>query len=197
MNETTHKIKLNRNSQKRYYIKNAIYFITTNTLNGYPYFENDLLCELFVYELNWCEKIYGFKIHGYKLNPEHIHLLIQPNGKYNYSEIIHSLKRNSSRNANIVLGYDPSSNSMKAGLINPAFKRHADLLHDLRKRFVDEFGLNYNIPKFKWQSSFYDHIIRNDFDYFQHLKYIQNQWVKHNLGKNKWCWVIGEKELTK
>lgn len=192
MNKTTHKIKLHHNSQKRYYIKNAIYFITTNTLNGYPYFENDVLCELFVYELNWCKKIHGFKIHGYKLNPEHVHLLIQPIGKYNYSEIIHSLKRNMSRNINIVFGYDPFPNHMKAGLINPAFKQHVDLLHNLRKQFIDKYGSNHNIPKFKWQLSFYDHIIRNDFDHFQHLKYIQNQWIKHELPSNKWCWVIGQ-----
>ena len=183
-------LKLHRDSQKRYYIDNAIYFITTNTHNGYPYFVDDILCELFVYELNWCKQIQKFKIHGYKINPEHIHLLIQPSGKYNYSETIHALKRNSSRNTNIVLGYDNSFPQLKAGLINPAFERHIDLLHKLRNQFVTKYGFNHNIPQFKWQSSFYDHIIRNDFDYFQHLKYIKNQWVKHKLPKNKWCWII-------
>ena len=120
MNKTKPKIHLHRNSQRRYYIENAIYFITTNTFNRYPYFENDALCELLVYELNWCKQIQHFQIHGYKINPEHIHLLIQPIGKYNYSETMHALKRNSSRNINIVLGYDKFP-SMKAGLINPAF----------------------------------------------------------------------------
>ena len=152
MNETLLKLKLHRNSQKRYYIDDAIYFITTNTYNGYPYFKIDILCELFVCEIETYSRINKFEIHGYKINPEHIHLLIQPYGKYNYSEITRLLKSNFARNANRVLGYE----------------------------------------KFKWQSSFYDHIIRNDFDYLQHLKYIQNQWIKHKLPSNKWCWVIGE-----
>src|SRR3989338_7922059 len=109
------KLKLHRNSQKRYYIDNAIYFITTNTYNGYPYFENDILSELFVYEIETYKHINKFEIHGYKINPEHIHLLIQPYVKYNYSEIMHLMKRNFCRNANYILGYDMYI-SPKAGL---------------------------------------------------------------------------------
>lgn len=41
-----------------------------------------------------------FDIHGWAINLEHLHLLIQPAGKYNYSEIMGTLKRNFSRDCN-------------------------------------------------------------------------------------------------
>lgn len=186
------KLKLHRNSQKRYYIDNAIYFITTNTYNGYPYFEIDVLCELFVYEIETYKQINKFAIHGYKINPEHIHLLIQPYGKHNYSEIICLLKSNFARNANRIFGYNKLFIPRKAGSRDPAFEQHSKLLNNLRNQFTKQHDVHHDIPKFKWQSSFYDHIIRNDFDYCQHLKYIQNQWIKHKLSSNKWCWIIGE-----
>ena len=94
MDKITTKLKLHRNSQKRYYIDNAIYFITTNTFKGYPYFKIDVLGELFVYEIETYKQINEFEIYGYKINPEHIHLLIQPYGQCNYSGIMHLIKRN-------------------------------------------------------------------------------------------------------
>ncbi len=192
------KFKLHRNSQKRYYIKNAIYFIITNTFKGYPYFENDILCELLVYEIEICKQLQKFKIHGYKINPEHIHILVQPNHEYNYSTIIRSLKTNFSRDANRVLGYNNSSIMPKARSRNLAFDNVHEIFHKCQNQFISQVGKNHNIPPFKWQSSFYDHIIRNEFDYLNHLKYIEKQWIKHNLKEDKWCWIIGQnKNKTK
>jgi len=81
-------MNLHRNSQKRYYFENAIYFITTKTYKGYPYFNEDLFCEIFVEELFFCQKLKSFKIYGYKVNPDHVHLLIKPHIKHNYSKIM-------------------------------------------------------------------------------------------------------------
>ena len=182
-------MKLHRNSQKRYYIDGVVYFITIGTHNRYPYFDIDLLCKLFVYELNVCQKLKKFDIHAYKINPEHIHLLIQPGGKYNYSQIVHSLKRNFTRNVNYVIGYDFLSSCLKARLINLAFGKHYESLIEMRNIFKNEHHLNHPIPRFKWQSSFHDHIIRDKHDYYRHLKYIENQWIHHKLKENKWCYI--------
>ncbi len=92
-----------RNSQKRIYIKNAIYFITTNVDEPLFLFKEDLFCELFVEDLKFCREIKQFNIFGYKVNPDHIHLLIQPTGKYNYSEIMQNLKRVSSLHINQII----------------------------------------------------------------------------------------------
>jgi len=95
-----------RDSQKRIYIKNAIYFITTNTFEAYPYFKEDILCELFAKDLELCQNLKEFNIFGYKVNPDHVHLLIQPKGKNNHSEIMRSLKTNISRNINFIMGFN-------------------------------------------------------------------------------------------
>jgi REP element-mobilizing transposase RayT len=98
-------MRLHRNSQKRIYIDDGVYFVTTNTYLSYPYFENDILCELLVEEIMLCREMKKFKLFGYKINPEHVHILMQPDIKFNISKIMHSIKINFSRDANKLLGY--------------------------------------------------------------------------------------------
>ncbi len=61
----------------------------------------------------------------------------------------------------------------------------------LRDIVVQEKGLNHNIPKFKWQHSYYIHRITDDIDFMNQLEYIEKQWIRHNLGENKWCFING------
>ncbi|HBE80376.1 MAG TPA: hypothetical protein DDW65_21725 [Firmicutes bacterium] len=164
---------LHRNSQKRLYVPDGIYFITTNTYDRLPYFENEILCELFLETLDFTSLIKEFNIHGWAINLEHLHLLIQPTGKYNYSEIMGTLKRNFSRDCN-----------------DPYFKAHVDKLFELQSRFLMDCNRNSLLP-FKWQSSFHDHLIRDEKDYQNHLEYIQNQPLKHQLADRKWYWIVG------
>jgi len=42
---------LHRNFQKRFYNKGYIYFITTNTDKRFPFFEEEIFCELFIENL--------------------------------------------------------------------------------------------------------------------------------------------------
>jgi len=41
---------LHRNSQKRIYLDNAVYFITFKTYDNYPYFKEQIFCDLFIKE---------------------------------------------------------------------------------------------------------------------------------------------------
>ena len=189
-----------RNSQKRYYVENAIYFITTNTYDHYPYFDNEVLCELFIQTLGLTSQIKEFEIHGYAINPEHIHLLIQPNGRFNYSEFMGTLKRNFARDCNSLLvkndlsrnidykGNDgaPQDFGKKEVII-----KYYDKLNQLSELFTQEYS-NCTIAKFKWQASFYDHIIRDQDDLLAHLQYIQIQPIKHRLDGRKWYWIKEE-----
>ncbi len=93
-------MRLHRNSQKRIYVPGGIYFITTNTYHKHPYFDNDILCELFLETLDFTSLLKGFNLHGLAINPDHLHLLNEPTGKYNYSEIMGALKRNFARDCN-------------------------------------------------------------------------------------------------
>ena len=103
-------MKYHRNTPRRVYIEGGVYFITANTYKKYPYFENQIFCNLLIEELLLCKKIKEFELYGYKINPEHVHLLMQPGGKYTFSSIMHFLKRNFSQNINKVIGINPTYN---------------------------------------------------------------------------------------
>jgi hypothetical protein len=55
------------------------------------------------------------------------------------------------------------------------------LFPEYRQRILDTYGPNHNIPYFKWQKSFRDHIIRGNNDFSNHLEYIFNNAMKHGL----------------
>ena len=163
-----------------------------------PYFIEDIFCELFVEELMFCQKLKGFELYGYKINPNHVHFLIKPNIKYNYSNIMHFLKKNFSQNINKIINY---SNEHEFYRMQQCRRRHCamspaaefdNVINNYRIKFIEKLGKNNNIPPFKWQKSFHDHIIRNKRDFRNHITYIQRQWLKHGLRKNKWCYVCDD-----
>ena len=168
-----------KNSQKRFAARHVIYFITTNTHKGFPYFAEDIFCESFLDDLEFSKESKHFKLYGYKINNEHIHFLIQPFGEFSYSEIMHNLKRVSSLHINqIIKGPEVYS-----------LVEWTEKLKEYRLRFITKHGKNPHFRKFKWQPSFVDHMIRGRADFLEHIKYIRNQWIKHNQPLNKYCYI--------
>ena len=209
---------MHRNSQKRYVIKNAVYFITTNTNNRIEYFNENILCDLLVEDLWETQKLKRFNVFAYKINPEHLHALIQPLGKDPYSEIMRSFKTNFSRNANRVMGFDANFEKLiiarREGSRDPSctgIPRDAGFdgmsrdpacagpshnagfngisFNAAHVSRIAKYNSSSPFPKFKWQSSFHDHIIRGRRDFVCHLEYIRRQWVKHKLPGNKYCFI--------
>jgi len=58
-----------------------------------------------------------------------------------------------------------------------------------KEKFIQKYGKSHQFPEFKWQKSFHDHLIRDERDLLNHLNYIEIQWLKHELGENKWCFT--------
>ena len=51
--------------------------------------------------------------------------------------------------------------------------------------FIQKYGKKQTIiPKFKWQKSYHDHIIRNTRDFENHYNYTVYNFQKHNLPEN-------------
>lgn len=173
--------------QKRFNIPDSVYFITMNTYCRNPYFENKSLCKLFIDELKFAETIKDFKVLGYKINYEHIHLLLRLGNRYTCSQILHSLKTNFSRNANRILGFSALPS-------NPPQPRSRDLGYISFLKNLHNGLKNHSLPKFKWQSSFHDRIMRDEEDLFHHMDYLEIQWIKHNLPKNEFLY-LDKKEL--
>ena len=155
---------MHKNTQKRIY-NNNIYFITCNTQDKIPFFKYKELCDVWLKTLRTTQKIKNFKLLAFCLNYDHFHLLLKPdNNTANISQIIQSFKRNTSININSLLWLN---NMEYSKLISSQIKNKLK-----------------SISKFQWQKSFHDHIIRDEKDYFKHLKYTENNYIKHGLSDN-------------
>ena len=187
-------------SQKRIYKKNGIYFITTNTYNNHQYFDEDIFCCLFTSHLKLIQNTKNCLIYAYKINPNHIHLLIKTAGIFNYSQIMHFLKRNFSLNANKIIGFTQEGNIPLHKLNDTNIKKKAEdsipphdvfnkIILQLRDDFLEKYGKNHPFHPFKWQKSFHFHIVENRDDFFRHLGYIKKQHIKHELQENKYCFI--------
>ena len=163
-------MKKHRNSQKRIYVEDAIYFVTAVTKNRYPYFREQIFADIFVKNLKICKKLKDFHLYAWFLGYDHFHALIQPGDEYSISDIVGGLKRNVSRDINKLLAYPESEHS---------YARREDV--NLRFRGMGKF-------RFGWLRSFLDHIIRDDIDFENHFAYIQFNPEKHDLPKD-WPYV--------
>ena len=146
---------MHKNYQKRFYNPNHIYFITTNVKSGFPFFKDDQICNILINTIKINKNIKEFKLFGFVIITNHTHLLINATITNNISEVMRSIKTNSSREINRYLKYN------EGRVARP----------DLHERF--------DIPRFKWQERFYDHVIRNDNDYYNHIEYIYQNPLKH------------------
>jgi len=193
---------LHRNSQKRIYKKGATYFVTSVTYQRQPYFGDPILADLFVHVLWSGSQLKDFVVHGYVVLPDHVHLLIEPRGKANYSDAMQNVKRVFSLQANQIMFSNVESagddiyRHLPTEQQNPyATLRWSKLLGEFHRLFMNTHGPNHLFPKFKWQKSFRDHLIRNRMDLENHISYIRNNPVKHELVKVSedwpWMWVHG------
>jgi len=184
---------MHRNSQRRVY-GDQIYFITSRVEGEYKFFSHPTLCDVWIQELRLTKDVSHMKLFAFCLNYDHFHLLIKPNiTEANYSKIMQFLKRNSSQNINKILDYTSfktnPSNTKNEGdnahyrLRNKLIKYDAYVLK-LRESFKQKYGENHNIPKFKWQKSFFDHMIRNKKDIENHYQYTMYNYLKHEIPRD-------------
>ena len=211
----TEGIAMHRNSQKRYYIPGATYFITTVTRGRYPYFEDDILRDVIIHNLYLCMYLKKFMINGYAIMPDHVHVLIRPKGGFSHSEIMHNLKRVTSLHINQIMFGIPQCDIRRGADIHgpwrgspdesaeiyprlrakcpaPPYARIAPLpgtLHRLQS-YRNEFNKSRPAqcphPPFRWHKSFHDHIIRDERDLRNHIRYIARQREKHGVPGCVW-----------
>ncbi len=177
------KINLHRNSQSRIYRKDFIYFITSKTKDSFPFFQEEILCDLWIDKLQEVKKLKNFKLFSFCLLYDHFHMVLQSGTKHNISEVIHSLKRNFSRDANkLILSTEGEVSEPRR---TPTSVLNDDMNHRLqflRDKFINKYGKQQNqFSKFQWQKSFHDHIIRNEKDLENHFNYTTYNFQKHEL----------------
>jgi putative transposase len=137
---------------RRYYIPGTAVFITQVVQDREPIFRDENRVKPLREILHNVKVIHPFSMLAYIFLPEHFHLIIQPTGKVNFSEIMHSLKPNFTKEYKKLLGLSPSQ-SMKF-----------------------------------WQKRFWDHVIRDDRDFENHIHYIHYNPVKHGYSQDPRSW---------
>lgn len=178
-----------RNSQKRVYIPGAAYFITTVTYGRYPYFEEEILRDFFIDHLQVCRKIHDFIIHACAVMPDHVHLIISPGEKSDFSIIIGSLKRCFARDVNVLLSISGDDNGRRPFGVQYSFRLKREFEIVPLKRYTEIFNnTKFRFKRFKWQKSFHHRIIFNEDQMRGYSRYIKNQPVIHGAN-NAWVWV--------
>ncbi len=61
---------------RRWYVPNAIYFVTVVTHNRNPIFAGEANITLLRHTMQQAKHYHPFKMHAYALMPDHLHLLI-------------------------------------------------------------------------------------------------------------------------
>ena len=202
-------VKKHRNNQRRIYLEDVAYFITSNTKNWAPYFKESIFCELFVENLKLCKKLKSFYLYGWFLGYNYFHLLVRLGQEFDYSNIMFSIKKQFSYNINVVLGYNKPYNppegaqsiarlqggcgdSGNSELIE-MIKKFDQFILKLKNQFHQKYPNGTPYPKFKWAKSFHDHYIRNHGDFEWHMGYIAWNPEKHNI-PDDWLYVFTNPE---
>ena len=84
-------------SLRRYYVPDAIVFITQVIQDRKPILDDDGTLALLRATLHQVKTLHSFSMLGYVFLPDHLHLLIQPTGSSNSSQIMHSLQSGQAR----------------------------------------------------------------------------------------------------
>jgi len=80
---------------RRYYIPDAIVFITGVTRGRMPYLESDTDLEMFWDTLRRVQDIHPFRLLAYVILPDHFHWLMRVEDESgDFSRVLHSVKRN-------------------------------------------------------------------------------------------------------
>ncbi len=185
--------QLHRNSQKRFYDKDYIYFITTNTQAREPYFKEDLFCRLLIDNFKLCKQLKDFLLYGFIIIPDHLHLLLKPNGRYNISQIMQSLKKSFSRDMNNLISFANNEGEIHESRLQGKqysfhLKKNFNIIN--YNKYISQLYKFNDMPEFSWQQSFHDHVIRHEQDFYKHLNYIATNCIKHNIcqDEEKYQW---------
>lgn len=141
----------------RTYLPEAIYFVTTNTRYRSSIFSIPEMARIVEQSIWWKNRRSQFNMFAYVVMPDHLHMLLQPT-KDTISRIMQSIKSNATREIN----------------------RSIDKPHS-REHALSAMGTIMSSESFRWQQSFYDHIITDEEDFRIHLEYIRNNPVQAGL----------------
>lgn len=171
------------------------YFLTWVTKNRTYRFQDETLCSMRLHDLQICKELKKFQLHAFCLNYDHFHILLSPNEVVaNVSQIMQSLKRNSSRNINKYLNKEEFDHMSRGGYLT---FDHED---QISRRHQEKRTENRYSPRqhdhgkiFARQKSFHDQIIHDEKSFHEHVRYTNDNFLKHDL-PDDWRWTSKRRE---
>ena len=85
---------------KRYFEEGRPYFITTVTRSRKQIFTDQKLCRIFLITVEYYKIILDYRVHGYCVMPDHVHLLLTPAAQFSLSFIMKMIKGSFARKIN-------------------------------------------------------------------------------------------------
>ena len=168
----------------RHYIKNAVYHISMVTKFRYPYFKENIFCNILIDVFEEAAIIKTFDIIAYKVNQEHIHLTIKVGNSFNISQIMHSIRRNAAININKIIFSNDQPNPYAHLKYDEKTLQYLKMYH--RKNNFTKSSIS---PKFQWKKRFDDQIVLSLKQLQININYIRNQSAHHELTENKFLFV--------
>jgi putative transposase len=120
---------------RRYYVPNAIIFITQVVQDRVPIFRDESHLELLRSTLRRVKELHPYSMLGYVFLLDHFHLLIKPTGSSTFSQIMHSLKPNFTKGYKQAIGVSGSMKFWQKRFWEHTirdemdFARHLDYMH--------------------------------------------------------------------
>jgi REP-associated tyrosine transposase len=150
---------------KRYYGQGHLHFLTFSCYQRRPLLDSPIARTFFLSTLDEIRNRYHFKLHGYVVMPEHLHLLLSEPPEQTISVALKALKQRISRDFR---GGIPESNK-------------SSLPVALRTLAID-------LPRF-WEPRFYDFNVYTRDKLTEKLKYMHANPVNRGLVEHPAAWI--------
>jgi putative transposase len=151
---------------RRFQETNHSHFVTFSCWHRRRYFKSDDLYSLFVQGLEAARTRFNFRLYGYVVMPEHVHLLLSEPTKQKLADAIHYLKLSFAKRAR-----GPHSASAQVSVQRT------------------DANLGHTSTSF-WEKRYHDRNVRDYHEFGVKLRYLHNNPVKRGLVESpeEWPW---------
>ena len=148
---------------RRYYVPNAIYFLTIVTYKRKPMFADETNLDIFIRTLRTVKNIHPFSMLAYAFLPDHFHLLIKPEISTNVTKILHSAQRNFTVNLKKEKGIVQQLHLWQHRFWDHVIRAEADLERHFDYIHYNPVKHGYVTKPEKWQFSSYRYWLESEY----------------------------------
>jgi len=146
---------------KRFYVENAAYFVTTVTNNRSEIFRNPKNCKLLLVTIEYFKLMLDYKLYGFCIMPDHLHLIIHPCGRYDFSYIMKMIKGSFSRKLNKI--NDKEGQIWQKGFYDKCITDSLQLILSLEYMHNNPVKAGLVTSPEEYLYSSYNHYIKTDY----------------------------------